>query len=150
MYMCWSWSGLVMMIIQITSFHNACTKCRTLFYAGADPGFVVREGVSRRGVWGPHTVPQRVVGRALVGLLSPFPVVFSGYSDPVSATNKTDCDDIAEILLNMALNTINQPNLPLPLKYNTKLWGFEELQTFNWTTILNQPHHFYQTKKLLV
>jgi hypothetical protein len=28
-----------------------------------------------------------------------------------------------------------------------KLWGFEELQTFIWTTILNQPHHFYQTKK---
>ena len=25
--------------------------------------------------------------------------------------------------------------------------GFEELQTFIWTTILNQPHHFYQTKK---
>ena len=24
--------------------------------------------------------------------------------------------------------------------------GFEELQTFIWTTILNQPHHFYQTK----
>ena len=23
-----------------------------------------------------------------------------------------------------------------------KLWGFEELQTFIWTTILNQPHHF--------
>ena len=29
----------------------------------------------------------------------------------------------------------------------SKLWGFEELQTFIWTTILNQPHHFYQTKK---
>jgi hypothetical protein len=28
-----------------------------------------------------------------------------------------------------------------------KLWGFEELQTFIWTTILNQSHHFYQTKK---
>ena len=30
-----------------------------------------------------------------------------------------------------------------------KLWGFEELQTFIRTTnkILNQPHHFYQTKK---
>jgi hypothetical protein len=28
-----------------------------------------------------------------------------------------------------------------------KLWGFEELQTFIWTTILNQPHHLYQTKK---
>ena len=35
---------------------------------------------------------------------------------------------------------------PLP----PKLWGFEELQTFIWTTILNQPHHFYQTKKILL
>ena len=25
---------------------------------GADPGFVVRVGVSRRGVWGPLTVPS--------------------------------------------------------------------------------------------
>ena len=25
---------------------------------GADPGFVVRGSVSRRGVWGPHTVPS--------------------------------------------------------------------------------------------
>jgi hypothetical protein len=31
-----------------------------------------------------------------------------------------------------------------------KLWGFEELQTFIWTTIFNQPHHFYQTKKTLL
>jgi hypothetical protein len=29
---------------------------------------------------------------------------------PVSSTNKTDCHDIAEILLKVALNTIN-PNL---------------------------------------
>jgi hypothetical protein len=28
-----------------------------------------------------------------------------------------------------------------------KLCGFKELQTFIWTTFLNQPHHFYQTKK---
>jgi hypothetical protein len=33
--------------------------------SGADPGFVVRGGVGRRGVWGPR--PQRVQGRALVG-----------------------------------------------------------------------------------
>ena len=26
--------------------------------AGADPGFVVRGGVSRRGVWGPLKVPS--------------------------------------------------------------------------------------------
>jgi hypothetical protein len=35
--------------------------------SGADPGFVVRGGVSRRGVWGPLLGPQRVEGRALVG-----------------------------------------------------------------------------------
>ena len=34
-------------------------------YAGADPGFVVRGGVSRRGVWGPR--PQWFQGRILVG-----------------------------------------------------------------------------------
>jgi hypothetical protein len=33
--------------------------------SGADPGFVVRGGVSRRGVWGPR--PHWVQGRALVG-----------------------------------------------------------------------------------
>jgi hypothetical protein len=32
--------------------------------SGADPGFVVREGVSRRRAWGPLKVPQRVQGRA--------------------------------------------------------------------------------------
>ena len=37
---------------------------------GADPGFVVRGGggVSRRGVWGPLLGPQRVEGRALIGV----------------------------------------------------------------------------------
>jgi len=30
---------------------------------------------------------------------------------PVYSTNKTDCHDIAEILLKVALNTINQTNL---------------------------------------
>ena len=29
-----------------------------LYTAGADPGFVVRRGVSRRGVWGPLKVPS--------------------------------------------------------------------------------------------
>jgi hypothetical protein len=33
--------------------------CQSIYYPGADPGFVVRGGgVSRRGVWGPHTVPS--------------------------------------------------------------------------------------------
>jgi hypothetical protein len=37
-------------------------------------------------------------------------VVFSGYfAFLVSSTNKTDCHDIAEILLNVVLNTSNQP-----------------------------------------
>ena len=35
-------------------------------------------------------------------------VVFSGYSSLVSFTNKTDRHDITEILLKVALNTINQ------------------------------------------
>ena len=34
---------------------------------GADPGFVVTGGVSRRGICGPLLGPQRVEGRALVG-----------------------------------------------------------------------------------
>ena len=38
-----------------------------IYISGADPGFVVRGGVSRRGVWGPLLDPQRVEGRALVG-----------------------------------------------------------------------------------
>jgi hypothetical protein len=28
---------------------------------------------------------------------------------PVSSTNKTDCHDITEVLLKVAVNTINQP-----------------------------------------
>ena len=36
---------------------------------------------------------------------------------PVSSTNKTDGQDITEILLKVALNTINQPTLPQ--KYQT-------------------------------
>ena len=35
------------------------------YFTGADPGFVVRGDVSRRGIWGPR--PQRVQGRTLVG-----------------------------------------------------------------------------------
>ena len=33
-------------------------------------------------------------------------------STPVSSTNKTDCPNIIEILLKVALNTINQPTKP--------------------------------------
>ena len=36
---------------------------------------------------------------------------------PVSFTNKTDCHDIAKIVLKVALNTINQPTKP-----NTREW----------------------------
>jgi hypothetical protein len=57
---------------------------------GADPGFGIRGGVSRRGFWGPLKVPQRVQDRALVGV-------------PWGR------------------------NPPPP-----KLWGFEELHTFNY------------------
>ena len=31
---------------------------------------------------------------------------------PVSSTNKTDCHDITELLLKVALNTINQNQIP--------------------------------------
>jgi hypothetical protein len=41
---------------------------------------------------------------------------------PVSSTNKTDCHDIAEILLKVALNTIKQINLNL-----IKHFCFEEI-----------------------
>ena len=40
-------------------------RTASVVLSGADPGFVVRGGVSRRGVWGPR--PQWVQGRALVG-----------------------------------------------------------------------------------
>ena len=36
-------------------------------------------------------------------------VVFSGFL--VSSTNKTDCHEITEILLKVALNTTNQPTI---------------------------------------
>ena len=37
--------------------------------------------------------------------------VFVSWSTPVSSTNKTDRHDITEILLKVALNTINQTKL---------------------------------------
>ena len=40
----------------------------------------------------------------------------------VSSTNKTDCHDITEILLKVALNTINQTNHHLAWYYK-KWWG---------------------------
>ena len=43
-------------------------------YAGADPRFVVRGGVSRRGVWGPLNVPRgprQSPGRGPGGLSPP-------------------------------------------------------------------------------
>ena len=46
---------------------------------------------------------------------------------PVSSTNKTDCHDIAEILLKVALNTINQPTLSLTQTlWHSRLYGFHE------------------------
>ena len=36
-------------------------------YSEADPGFVVRGNVSRRGVWGPLKLPIGFKGKALVG-----------------------------------------------------------------------------------
>jgi hypothetical protein len=55
---------------------------------------------------GSHKVCQlRIKGR----LLSP--------GTPVSSTNKTDCHDIAEILLKVALNTINKPQSTINFLY---------------------------------
>ena len=46
---------------------------------------------------------------------------------PVSSTNKTDCHDITEILLKVALNTINQPKPTLSYLFDYILyhlkWG---------------------------
>jgi hypothetical protein len=46
---------------------------------------------------------------------------------PVSSTNKTDCHDIAEILLKVALNTItNQLNHPFPLDFRV-IWNTRQI-----------------------
>jgi hypothetical protein len=46
-------------------------------------------------------------------------VVFSGYlGDPVSSTNKTDRNDISEILVKVTLNTVSQPNQSIDLFSN--------------------------------
>ena len=38
---------------------------------------------------------------------------------PVSFTNKTDCHDMTEILLKVALNTINQPKEYISVKFES-------------------------------
>jgi hypothetical protein len=51
---------------------------------------------------------------------------------PVSPTNKTDCHDIAEILLKVTLNTINpnlNPDLP---RYPIDRYYFSRYQTYIW------------------
>ena len=51
--------------------------------------------------------------------------------NPVSSINKTDRHDIAEILLKVALNTINRANLKLKEKFeDIKGWS----ETVNWRT----------------
>ena len=59
-------------------------------------------------------------------------------STPTSSTNKNDRHDITEILLKVALNTINQPyHLTIIYNYYTwtrSIWGFMEQST----TILNE------------
>jgi hypothetical protein len=47
----------------------------------------------------------------------------------------------------MMIFVVNSPGSGPRGQSPRKLWGFEELQPFIWTTILNQPHNFYQTKK---
>jgi hypothetical protein len=65
---------------------------------------------------------------------------------PVSSTNKTDCHDIAEILLKVALNTIkptNQPNYPLVKIKNVGVdqvyWQsatFNNISAISWQSVL--------------
>ena len=41
---------------------------------------------------------------------------------PVSSTNKTDCHDITEILLKVALSTINQPTYYVGFIFTNSSW----------------------------
>jgi hypothetical protein len=57
---------------------------------------------------------------------------------PVSSTNKYDCHDIAEILLEVALNTINLEPIMFPDEYTTKSFT-KQLKTFkNHLTIMKK------------
>ena len=63
---------------------------------------------------------------------------------PVSPTNKTDHHDIAEILLKVALNTINQPT------YHIMLYGVQIASGWRWTrrqivAVTSFPYGQYNT-----
>jgi hypothetical protein len=58
-------------------------------------------------------------------------MVFSGY---VSSTNKTDCHDITELLLKVALNTINHLEFHFEPKYDIifiiPVWGYPSVVSY--------------------
>jgi len=72
-------------------------------YANMQPLSISR-GCERMGVWFLQLPRQS---------LPTTPEVVSRWFSPVSATNKTDLHDITELLLKVALNTINQPTKQL-------------------------------------
>ena len=87
-------------------------------------------------------------------------VVFSGYS--ASSNNKTDRDDITEIVLKVALNTINQTCLlfnylcQIIKSFNYKLWCdlswvihyfFRFNSTFQMEDLINHILYIIQDKK---
>jgi hypothetical protein len=82
------------MVVRFTPTY--ATSAYHHWYSGFEP----RPG---RGVQ--HYVIQFFSDLRQVGGFSPGPTV--------SSTNKTDRHDITEILLNLALNTIKQTNLPM-------------------------------------
>jgi len=72
---------------------------------------------------------------------------------PVSSTNKTDCHDIAEILMKVALNTIKPTNHKLPMLHVKKESCFVYRKTTKsscsvslisgWTTYVLHPGIFF-------
>jgi hypothetical protein len=57
-----------LVVVQfMLELYTGLSYIHVMSLTGADPGFGIRGGVSRRGVWGPLKVPQRFQDRALVG-----------------------------------------------------------------------------------
>ena len=56
---------------------------------------------------------------------------------PVSSTNKADHHDITEILLKVALNTINQP-ITIMANSDLKRINVEEYTLFIWYSVFNK------------
>ena len=65
---------------------------------------------------------------------------------PVSSTNKTDCHDIAEILLKVALNTIKQTNI---YTWNYREGTVLQVTRCSWYTCLLSQFSTKMTKKII-